>query len=266
MKTPRVDIQEIADRNGISPGEVKSIIAIAKKGMVPVRKSFNVKEGGNERQYTVIRQGVGTLTTPYGLFWQFDFFVKDRWKKYSAIIMGNLSEDFIPDFKNSRKIFIRIDSGCESGHKLGDITCDCRNQLLLSMEKIAKVGEGIIITIPNQDGRGMGNPFKLTTLSLQNQLRLTTVEAASVLTNAGPIDRRTYAGAIAVLYFLCVSQKCEIGIITNNPYKLKVFEENGYRVTERLPIIVPPTQHTRRHLEAKQLYLGHKNLVTEMEE
>ncbi len=137
---------------------------------------------------------------------------------------------------------------------------------MLTMRKIAQVGEGIVINIPNQDGRGMGNHFKLATLSLQEQLRLTTVEAASVLTDAGTIDKRSYAGVIAILRFLRVSQKCEIGLMTNNPYKLSVFGENGYRAVALVPVVIPPTHYTRRHLESKQLYLGHKELVSPDEE
>jgi hypothetical protein len=49
--------------------------------------------------------------------------------------------------------------------------------------------------------------------------------------------------------------------MTNNPYKLNVFEKNGYRVT-RVPAVIPPTSYTRRHLESKQLYLEHKGLVS----
>lgn len=263
MKIPRVDLQEIALRNGVDLAEVKQIIASIQKGMKPVHKKFSVKEYGIEQEYTVIRQGVGNLNTPYGLFWQFDFFVNDRWKKYSVVVRGKLSADLTPQFGNPGRILLRIDSGCESGQKFGDITCDCRDQLMLAMQEIAKASEGIVINIPHQDGRGMGNPFKLATLSLQEQLRLTTVEAASVLTDAGPIDKRTYSsGVIAIMRFLRVSHRCEIGLITNNPYKLNVFKENGYRAVARIPAVIPPTYYTRRHLESKQLYLGHKGLVS----
>lgn len=265
MKIPQVDLEEIAARNGISVEEVKELISSIRNGMNPVHKQFRVKEDGEERWYTVIRHGVGSLNTPYGPFWQLDFSVDDQWKKYSVIVRGKLSVDFMPVFQNPHTITMRIDSGCESGQKFGDITCDCKDQLILAMREIAKAGEGIVINIPHQEGRGMGNPFKLATLSLQEQLRLTTVEAASVLTNAGSIDKRSYGGVIAILCFLQVSQKCEVCLITNNPYKFKAFEENGYLVTKRVPVTIPPTQHTRRHLEAKQLYLGHKGLVSDEE-
>ena len=262
MKIPKVDLQEIALRNRISLEEVKRIITHTREGMKPVHKQFSVREGGTERRYTVVRQGIGILDTPYGLFWQFDFFVNDRWKRYPVVVRGKLAADFIPEFGNPDRILLRIDSGCESGQKFGDITCDCKDQLILAMQEIVKAGEGLVINIPNQDGRGMGNHFKLATLSLQEQLRLTTVEAASVLTDAGPIDKRTYAGVIAILRFLRISQKQKIGLMTNNPYKLNVFEENGYRAVAQVPVVIPPTHYTRRHLESKQLYLGHKGLVS----
>ncbi len=263
MNIPKINLDEIANRNSINIVEVEKIISSVKKGMMSVHKQFRVKEHGEERQYGVIRHGVGMLKTPYGLFWQFDFFVSDRWKKYSVVVRCKLSADFAPVFDNPSRLILRIDSGCESGQKFSDVTCDCKEQLVLAMQEIAKVGEGMIINIPNQDGRGMGNPFKLATLSLQEQLRLTTVEAASTLvTNGGSIDRRTYSGVIAILRFLKIPQKCEICLLTNNPDKFKTFGENGYRATERIPVVIAPTQHTRRHLEAKQLYLGHEDLVS----
>lgn len=266
MQIPHVNLEEITNRNSLGIKEVKIIVASIKKGMKPISKEFSIRENGEERKYTVVRLGVGSLKTSYGLFWQFDFRVNDRWKKYSVVVKGTLSDDLTPVFENSDRIILRIDSGCESGQKFGDVTCDCREQLLLAMQEITNVGKGIVVNIPHQDGRGMGNPFKLATLSLQEQLHLTTVEAASVLTDGGLIDKRTYGGVIAVLHFLRVIKKCQICLITNNPDKLRVFKENGYSAIERFPIVVPPTQHTRRHLEAKQLYLGHKNLVSYGEE
>lgn len=261
MKVPKVDPEEIASRNSISIEEVKLIISSVRKAMRPVQLEFQVKENGEERRYMVTRHGVGSLKTLYGSFWLFNFFVNDRWKLYSVIVRGKLSADFLPVFKNPHRIVLRIDSGCDSGQKFADITCDCRDQLLFAMQEIAKIGEGIIINLPPQDGRGMGSPFKLATLSLQEQLRLTTVEAASILAEGESIDRRSYAGAVSILYFFHVSKKREIHLMTNNPHKFLVFEENGYR-TKRMSVVIPPTQHTRKHLEAKQLYLGHKDLVT----
>mgnify|MGYP001565347623 CR=1 FL=1 len=265
MKIPEVDLEEIATRNNIGTEEVKSVISSVRKAMRPVHQEFHIRENGEERRYIVTRHGIGSLKTPYGPFWLFNFFVNDKWKLYSIIVRGKLSADFMPVFEKRGGIVLRIDSGCDSGQRFADITCDCRDQLLLAMQEIAKVGEGIVINLPPQDGRGMGNPFKLATMSLQEQLRLTTVEAATILAGGGPIDKRSYAGAVAILHFFHISKKRMIYLMTNNPHKFTVLEENGYQ-TKRMPVVIPPTQHTRKHLEAKQLYLGHKDLVTGEEE
>ena len=265
MKVPKVDLEEVATRNSIGIEEVNRVISSVMKGMAQVHQEFHIKENGKGRRYGVTRHGIGSIKTPYGPFWLFNFFVNDQWKLYSVIVRGKLSADFTPMFEHPDRIVLRIDSGCDSGQKFADITCDCRDQLLLAMQEIAKTGEGIVINLPPQDGRGMGSPFKLATMSLQEQLRLTTVEAASILAEGGPIDKRSYAGAVAILRFFRISKKHEIHLMTNNPHKFTVFEENGYQTT-RMPVVIPPTQHTRKHLEAKQLYLGHKDLVTGEEE
>jgi GTP cyclohydrolase II len=263
---PKIDLEEIAQRNNMTLSQVTRIIASIRKGMVPVHKEFSVKESGKERRYVVTRHGVGSLKTPNGPFWLLDFFVNDQWKLYSVIVRGKLSSNFTPILENPEKVVMRIDSGCDTGQKFTDITCDCKDQLVFAMQEIAKVGEGLIINMPPQDGRGMGSPFKLATMSLQEQLHLTTVEAASTLTNGGPIDKRSYAGVIAILRFLGISKKREINLLTNNPDKFAVFEQNGYHAVTRMPVVIPPTQHTRKHLESKQLYLGHKDLVTKEDE
>jgi GTP cyclohydrolase II/3,4-dihydroxy 2-butanone 4-phosphate synthase/GTP cyclohydrolase II len=263
MTIPKVDLHQVALRNRINLGEVERIVSMARQSMKPIKKDFTVRENSMERTYTVTRRGVGRLQTASGLFWQLDFFVDDCWGKYSVIVCGDISNDFAPKFKKRNRILMRIDSGCESGQRFSDITCDCRDQLMLSLQEIAKAGEGIVINIPYQDGRGMGNYFKLATLSLQERLHLTTVEAASVLTDAGLIDKRTYAGVVAILRFLQIAEEREIGLLTNNPHKLSVFEDNGYRTITRIPMVVPPTRYTQQHLESKQIYLDHKGLVAQ---
>ncbi len=266
MDIPQIDIREIALRNGVSIAEVQTVLNIAKKGMLPFMRRFNIAENGTVRWYATERRGVGKLQTPYGLFWQYDFHIDDQWEKYSVLVKADLDADLMPVFHREEQLVLRIDSGCETGQMFHDLTCDCREQLYRTMQKIADIGEGLVINIPRQDGRGMGLPFKLATLRLQDELRLNTVEAASILAPGGVIDVRTYAGAVAILRFFGIPITCEIGLATNNPHKMHVFIENGYKVTDLLPVVIPPTEHTRHHLEAKQKHLGHHNLVTDAAE
>lgn len=266
MDIPQIDIRDIAQRNDLSIAEVQTILNIAKKGMTPLMRRFSVVENGAPRWYAIERRGVGKLKTPYELFWQYDFHIDDQWDKYSVLVKAELDEELMPVFQNTNRVVLRIDSGCETGQLFHDLTCDCREQLHLTLQRISDIGEGLVINIPRQDGRGMGLPFKLATLRLQDELGLNTVESASILAPGGVIDVRTYAGVIAVLRFFRIPVTCEISLATNNPKKMLVFAENGYKVTDRLPVIIPPTEYTRHHLLAKQDYLGHQNLVDRLSE
>jgi GTP cyclohydrolase II len=139
----------------------------------------------------------------------------------------------------------------------GDLTCECRDQLNRAIELICGIGEGIIVNIPFQDGRGMGLPFKLATLTLQDLLGVNTVESASMLALDSVIDVRTYAGVVGILKFFQIPTSCKIDLATNNPEKLRVFVENGYTIGERHYISVEPTRLTEHHLNAKHDHLGH---------
>lgn len=126
------------------------------------------------------------------------------------------------------------------------------------MQKLTEVGEGMIINIPRQDGRGMGLSFKLATLWIQDALNVHTVESASLLAPGGVIDVRTYSGVVCILKFFGVSPACVINLATNNPKKVGVFGENGYTIAKDLvPIVVEPTEHTAHHLRAKEKHLNH---------
>jgi len=171
-------------------------------------------------------------------------------------------ETLNPIFSQEDGLVLRTDSGCETGQLFGDLTCECCEQLKLAMQKIAEVGEGMIINIPRQDGRGMGLTFKLATLWIQNELKVHTVESVGLLAPDGVIDIRTYSGVICILKFFGVLPSCTINLATNNPNKLSVFEENGYTMSKDLvPITIEPNKHTAHHLEAKEKHLNHKGLT-----
>ena len=223
---------------------------------------FPIVENGRTHQLMVTREGVGPLLTKYGRFHHFAFQVDDSWRKYSALVMADLGADFRPEFKNPDKLLLRIDSGCETGQLFGDETCECRQQLERAMAEIGNRGEGMIIHVPGQDGRGLGLHFKLATLLLQEELSVDTVQAAglALIDPDGLRDKRTFAGAMAILKVFEIPVGTTLFLLTNNPKKCEVFPENGYGI-ETVPVVIPPTDLTRRHLAAKQKELGHKNLV-----
>ena len=246
--------------------DAENFLKLVKQSMKPLSNVVPVYENDELRYFTVERRGVGILKTRRGDFWQFNFAIDDRWEKYSVLVKAELDiESLMPIFKNRDVLMVRTDSGCETGQLFGDKTCECGEQLHLAMERIEQIGEGVIIHIPHQDGRGMGLTFKLATLWLQDQLGMNTVEASAWLVPGGIIDIRTYAGVICILKFFQIPETCSINLATNNPKKAEVFFANGYKITDYTPIVVEPTDHTRRHLQAKQDFLGHKGLLSEGE-
>ena len=249
-------------RSDISDGNAFNKIENARRSMIPVGKRIRVIEDGKANGLTVVRYGVGQLTTVHGRFYHFLFEINDIWKQYSVLAKVKLNEDFSPIIDQSKQLFIRIDSGCQTGQVFGDLTCECRQQLDMAMEKINVIGEGLIINIPRQDGRGKHLPFKLATLMLQNELHFDTVEASKKLAPDEDIDSRTYGGVIGILKFFCIEKLQRIDLATNNPKKVKIFFENGYVNTKLSPIIVPPSEYTERHLRAKEKELGHINLIS----
>ncbi len=256
------DIADVGKRAKRSIKEVNSLLDSVRFSMEPFSKRVSVIENGSIRYYTVERRGLGILKTKYGKFWQYSFAIDDQWKKYSVIVKAELDKKhLIPIFKKSDPLLLRTDSGCETGQIFGDLTCECREQLHLALKTISDIGEGIIINIPSQDGRGMGLTFKLASLWLQDVLDVNTVESAALLAPGGIIDIRTYSGVICILKFFGIPENSKINLATNNPKKAEVFIENGYSVMEYTPIIVEPNNHTLIHLKAKQERLGHKGLI-----
>lgn len=259
-----LSIVELSKRANLSVEEVGSFMDLIKRSMEPFSMRISVIENNITRYYVVERRGIGILNTKYGKFWQYNFAIDDQWEKYSVIVRADLDQNrLIPVFKNTNQLLLRTDSGCETSQVFGDLTCECSEQLHLAMKTIEEVGEGMIINIPRQDGRGMGLTFKLATLWIQDVLKVNTVESASLLAPGGVIDARTYSGIICILKFFGISENCKINLATNNPEKAGVFAENGYGIVGYTPIVIEPNHHTKIHLKAKQEYLGHKGLIKE---
>jgi 3,4-dihydroxy 2-butanone 4-phosphate synthase/GTP cyclohydrolase II len=255
MKVQRISLKA-------KPIDRDTFLDILRTSMEPLSKRFTVAENGSMHLHVIERRGLGIIKTRYGKFWQYDFRVDDAWQKYSVIVSSELDGVTLnPIFKNQDHLVLRIDSGCETGQIFGDMTCECREQLHLAMKTISENGEGMIVHIPGQDGRGKGLAFKLATLWLQDGLDLDTVESARMLSGGEPIDVRTYSGVIGILMFLGIPQACKIDLATNNPRKASIFPENGYGVPSYIPVVIPPNKHTVDNLRAKQRYLGHRNLV-----
>ena len=151
----------------------------------------------------------------------------------------------------SDPVLVRIHSQCLTGDIFDSLLCDCGSQLHQAMEQVAQAGKGVVLYM-RQEGRGIGLLSKLQAYRLQQEEGLDTVEANQRL-GFSP-DLRHYGIGAQILVDLGVRQ---IRLLTNNPKKVIGLDGYGLRITERVPIQIPPNQKNREYLRTKKEKLGH---------
>ena len=162
--------------------------------------------------------------------------------EHVALIVGQ------PD---GRPPLVRLHSECLTGDVLGSLKCDCGPQLHAAIHAMEDTGWGILLYL-RQEGRGIGLVNKLRAYALQDQ-GFDTVDANTRLGFA--IDARDFRVAARMLDLL--GQRT-IRLLTNNPEKVRVLEETGIAVAERVPIALPPNPHNAKYLATKRDRTGHQ--------
>jgi GTP cyclohydrolase II len=172
----------------------------------------------------------------------FEWLADGQREEAAVLVMGDLSAAQPP--------LVRIHSQCLTGDVFHSLRCDCRAQLELALETIAREGRGVLIYEP-QEGRGIGLLNKLRAYQLQDQ-GADTVEANERLGFAA--DLRGYQMPAAILRALGVTS---VRLMSNNPEKIAALRAAGIEVVERVPAIVEPVDTTAEYLKTKREKLGH---------
>ncbi|MCL4341956.1 MAG: GTP cyclohydrolase II [Candidatus Thermoplasmatota archaeon] len=170
-------------------------------------------------------------------------FTNDENEDHAVLVRG--------DIDGRQDIPVRIHSECLTGDVFGSKRCDCRDQLLRSLVYLGKEEYGMLIYL-RQEGRGIGLLDKIKAYSLQEQ-GYDTVEANLML--GLPADKRDYTFAVDVLKYFHITS---IKLMTNNPSKIDFLEENGIKISERIPVKSEPTPYDEFYLDTKRVRMGHQ--------
>ncbi|MCL5679567.1 MAG: GTP cyclohydrolase II [Candidatus Thermoplasmatota archaeon] len=179
------------------------------------------------------------------IFGQFEIYVfsDDENLENAVLVRG--------DVNSKENVPVRIHSECLTGDVMGSKRCDCRDQLLKSLEFLGKQDFGMLIYL-RQEGRGIGLLDKIRAYSLQDQ-GYDTVEANLML--GLPADKRDYTFAVEVIKYFGIKS---IRLMTNNPLKMDFLKKYNIRITDRIPIISEPTPYDEFYLNTKKMRLGHQ--------
>ena len=152
---------------------------------------------------------------------------------------------------HAEPVLVRVHSECFTGDVLESLRCDCGPQLQTALQRVAAEGKGAVVYI-RQEGRGIGLINKLKAYKLQVEEGMDTVEANLHL--GFEPDRRDYGIGNQILRDLGLTN---LRVMTNNPRKIYGLEGFGLKITERVPLIIPPHDDNRGYLQTKKDRLGH---------
>jgi len=218
------ELRIFAERHGLKIGAIRDLIEYRRR---------------SERLIEKISEAM--IPTVYG-HWHMRVYrsMLDQ-REHVALTMGDIDE---------KPILVRMHSECFTGDVIGSLRCDCRDQLVASMEAISRERRGVIVYM-RQEGRGIGLANKLKAYHLQDK-GMDTVEANESL--GFKPDLREYGIGAQILKDLGMRR---LRLMTNNPRKIVGLEGYGLEVIERVPLMTRTHALNMKYLKTKKEKLGH---------
>jgi GTP cyclohydrolase II len=184
------------------------------------------------------------IPTSFGLF-QVRAFESASGLVYLALVRGTVP--------NGTPTLTRLHSECLTGDVLGSLRCDCGVQLRTALRTIAAEGDGVLMYLTGQEGRGIGLVNKLRSY-LEQDRGADTVDANLRLGLA--VDARDYSEAAHVLTEIGVRS---VRLLSNNPRKAAALQQAGIVVAAMQPLATAAHIRNRQYLDTKRLRLGHRS-------
>ncbi len=199
--------------------------------------------GGFGEDHVCVRiAAIAELPSRFGDFQVVAFYNNHDEKEHAAFVHG--------DVVDQEEVLVRVHSECLTGDAIGSLRCDCRDQLEAALKMIGQSERGMLLYL-RQEGRGIGLTNKIRAYGLQDY-GYDTVDANKALGFRD--DEREYSVAAHMLHSLRVKS---IKLFTNNPRKIADLTQHGIKITDRVPLIIPPNPYNEFYLKTKALKSGH---------
>ena len=199
-------------------------------------------EGIRSDKVCVRIAAIGELPSRFGDFQVVAFYNNRDKEEHAAFIHGDVCD--------AEDVPLRVHSECLTGDAIGSLRCDCRDQLEESLKVVGQAEKGVVLYL-RQEGRGIGFINKIRAYGLQDH-GYDTVEANVALGFRD--DEREYGVAAHMIQSLRIKS---IKLLTNNPRKINELSQYGIKITERVPLIIPPNPSNQFYLETKATKSGH---------